>query len=297
MAPEPSRTAGRGRACPRGQASQARAASRTLRATTTPASARTKRGQVPPKPNSHRRSWNTASGARAVTWGASTRADGVTAVTAAASAIGMATATAISPGRRAKPPPRRVTGGLPPAPQGVTRGLPPAPRRFSIAPGLARNGARPAMSGSPCVTSPEASVLAGSGPAFSTPLSIVNRHTTPLFRLRSQAAFRPGHPGRRLMTDPVGWAGRCPVGCRLQAGHLVLAGQGTAGLGGQECGYGGGQEGGHGHRDDRQHERAQPPPGPRPVPALSRSLPASGRSPGAGGSWPRARRGGHAARP
>ncbi len=56
MAPEPSRTAGRGRACPRGQASQARAASRTLRATTTPARARTKRGQVPPKPNSHLRS-------------------------------------------------------------------------------------------------------------------------------------------------------------------------------------------------------------------------------------------------
>jgi hypothetical protein len=34
-------------------------------------------------------------------------------------------------------------------------------------------------------------VLAGSGPAFSTPLSIVNRHTRPLFRLRSKAVFRP----------------------------------------------------------------------------------------------------------
>ncbi len=56
MAPEPSRTAGRGRACPRGHASQARAASRTLRPTTRPARASAKCGQVPPKPNSHLRS-------------------------------------------------------------------------------------------------------------------------------------------------------------------------------------------------------------------------------------------------
>ena len=105
-APEATKIAGRGRACPPGQASQARAASSKLRATTRPARASAKRGQVPPNANSHRRSWNTASGASAVTWGASTRADGVTAFTAAASAIGTAAATTIRPGRRVNPRPR-----------------------------------------------------------------------------------------------------------------------------------------------------------------------------------------------
>ena len=112
MVPEPSRTTGRGRTCPCGQASQARAASSTLRAITTTIRVNAKRGQVPPNPNSQRRSWKTASGARAVTSGARTRAEGTVALTAAASAIGTAAPRMITPAARRSP----GGGGTPRAP-------------------------------------------------------------------------------------------------------------------------------------------------------------------------------------
>src|ERR1700761_6189681 len=54
---DPSSSPARGRASARGQASQARTASSALRAATTASRVSTKRGQVPPNPNSQRRSW------------------------------------------------------------------------------------------------------------------------------------------------------------------------------------------------------------------------------------------------
>ncbi len=139
---DPSSRVARGRASSRGQASQASTASSTLRAATIASRVSMNRGQVPPSPNSQRRSWNTASGASAVTSGDRARAAGAVTSTAAASAIGTATATAISAGRPRKP-----------------RGKPAAEQVKAPAAGTsARAGARPNpdISGGP-VTVPAAS--------------------------------------------------------------------------------------------------------------------------------------------